>query len=64
MKKNNEKIEKNLPMARAIPFLQMIQQLLGYPEVFSNMKFVQIYTIPFLECIGIERPPNNIDSSF
>ena len=61
MEKNRE---KNLLMGRAIPFLQMIQQLLGYPEVFTDMKFVQIHTLPLEERIGIERPPNNIDPSF
>ena len=33
-KNDGKNREKNLPMGRAIPFLQMIQQLLGYPEVF------------------------------
>ena len=42
----------------------MIQQILSYREVFIDMKFVQIHTIPLEEHIGIERHPNNINSSF
>ena len=49
---------------RVIPVLQMIQQLLGYSEIFTDLKFVQIHTIYLEERIGIERPPNNIDSLF
>ena len=42
----------------------MIQQIFGFPGIFTDMKFVQIHRIPLEERIGIERPSNNIDSSF
>ena len=37
----------NKPTGRAIAFPEMQQQLLGYPEVMTNIKFVRICTKPF-----------------
>ena len=52
------------PSGRAILYLQMIQQILGYPEVFTDMKFIQIPTIPLKERVGFRTPSKEVDASF
>ena len=52
------------PSGRAIPYLQMIQQILGYPEVFTDMKFIQIPTIPLEERVGFQTSPKEVDTNF
>ena len=54
----------NLPRGRAISLMQMIQQIHGYPEVFTDMNFISIATVPLEERTGIELPPKDADPSF
>ena len=49
------------PRGRAVSLMQIVQQIFGYPEVFTDLKFIQIATVPLEERAGIERPPPYID---
>ena len=60
----NEKLKKSrdfkLPRGRAISLFQIFQQLLGYPEVFTDMQFINICTTPLEERAGVETYTFNI----
>ena len=43
----NKPRSRNHPVGRSIAFTEMQQQLLGYNDVFTNLKFVQIPTKAF-----------------
>jgi predicted GIY-YIG superfamily endonuclease len=69
--KINEESERNaskdakLPQGRCISHLEMIHQLLKYPEVVTNLRFVTIQTVP-LEMrsgVAIEREADAEDGS-
>ena len=53
-----------LPRGRAISLMQIVQQIFGYPEVFTDMKFISIPTVPLEERAGLERPPKEEDNTF
>ena len=44
--------------------MQIVQQIFGYPEVFTDMKFISIPTVPLEERAGIECAPKEEDQSF
>ena len=37
----------NHPRGRGIPHFRICQILMGVPEVFTNLKFIEISTLPF-----------------
>ena len=48
---------KNHPSGRKISLFQMLQQMLGFPEVFHDMNFIQVPTVPLEERAGVEVDP-------
>ena len=50
-----EKMNKH-PKGREIPHFEIRQILLGHPEVFTNLEFIQISTLPFEQ-----RPTNKVE---
>jgi predicted GIY-YIG superfamily endonuclease len=47
--------QRSLPRGRELPFIEIMQLLLGHPEVYTNLDFGVICTLPF----GL-RPTNSI----
>ena len=52
------------PSGRANPYLQMIQQILGYLEVFTDMKYIQIPKRTLEERGGFQTSPKEVDANF
>ena len=47
--------DSKLPNGRCMPILQMVQMMLGYPEVFTDMEFVMIPTLPYEQRSCVEQ---------
>ena len=56
----NKRRESSHPCCRDMPMLELLQLLLGIPEVITNLKFVEISTLPFEVR---SRSKVNLDSS-
>jgi hypothetical protein len=61
----NEKLkhsrDNNHPRGRAVSLMQIHQQLLGYPEVFTDMNFKNVCTTPLEERAGVENRIDGIE---
>jgi hypothetical protein len=42
------------PRGRAMPLTEMLQIIYGYPQVFCNVEFIKVSTLPLGECAGTE----------
>jgi hypothetical protein len=54
-KKLNESKHKTQPRGRAVAATEMMQIILGNPQVYCNMEFMKIPTVPLGERPGFER---------
>lgn len=54
-KKMNASRHKNRPRGRAIAQTEMMQIMLGYPQIFTNIEYVKIPTLALGERAGVPR---------
>ncbi len=54
-KKHEMSRDKTKPQGRAISLMESTATLLGYPQVYTDLKFIEIPTIPLAERCAIEK---------
>ena len=56
-KKLKESRHKDRPKGRALAATEMMQIILGYPQIFTNLEFIKVSTLPLGERPGLEKVP-------
>ena len=46
---------KHYPTGRGLAATEAASQLLGYPQVYTNLEFVDITTVPMEDRVGVDR---------
>ena len=54
-KRSAARRDRNHPTGRAISHMEMISVILGYDQVYTNLSFFQVPTVPFEERQAVER---------